>query len=158
MKTGLILFFLLSLGIGHSQGSGDTLVISGQVKYKRIPTCIGENCASAQCYAPGVQPGPAAAYILNQDAQIGKIKHSMMLCETPDGVCNKMIITLRDAESVKQAGKQASKQFGNPVYTKEGGSYVYTWMYATPEKHQLKITLKIAADLYTGVLFVEQQI
>lgn len=155
MRTLILLILLFSSGIGFAQDNTDTLLIPGYVKYKQIPTCIGEHCQSGQCYSPGVSDGPAASYLLHQDARIGRIRHCAMVCETPGGVCRKMIFTLASAEAVEQAGKQAAKQFGKPAYTKEGNLYVYAWSYKTSDDHQLKIRLEVAADQNHGQLYVE---
>ncbi|MBK9103941.1 MAG: hypothetical protein IPL92_05085 [Saprospiraceae bacterium] len=157
MKTILISFFLLSFSIGYSQGVVDTLVIPGSVRYKQIPTCIGAHCQSGQCSVPGVTEGPPAGFILHRDARIGKIRHCAMVCETPGGVCRKMIFTLSSAEAIEQAGKQASKQFGKPLYTKEDSLYVYSWTSKTSDDDQLKIRLEVAADLKSGMMYMHGQ-
>ncbi len=153
----LFAFFLLSYGTSYCQVINDTLVIPGFVKFKRIPTCIGEHCQSGQCDMPGVTEGPLVGFILHQDARIGKIRHCTMLCETPGGVCRKMIFTLTSAEAIEQAGKQASKQFGKPVYTKEDNLYIYSWTSKTSDDHQLKIRLEVAADLKSGMMYIHGQ-
>lgn len=148
---------LVSTTISYSREISDTLVITDYEKFKQIPTCIGENCQSGQCYSPPKTDGPAASYLLHDDVRIGKIKHCTMLCETPKGVCCKMIFTLRDADSVTQAGKQAAKQFGKPVYTKEGSKFVYAWKHTTVDNQKLSIRLEVAADIQSGMMYVTTQ-
>lgn len=157
IHTILLFILLLLSGLGYAQDNSDTLLIPGYVKYKQIPTCIGEHCQSGQCYSPGVSDGPAASYLLHPDARIGKIKHCTMLCETPEGVCRKMIFTLHDEENVSKAGKQAAKQFGKPVYTKEGSLFVYAWEHTTADKQALSIKLEVSADFQSATMYVNGQ-
>lgn len=159
ISTRMILLGLciLSTTIGYSRDMSDTLVITSYEKFKIIPTCIGENCQTGQCYAPPKTDGPAADYLLHNDVRIGKIKHCMMLCETPKGICQNMVFTFNGEESVEQAGKQAAKQFGKPVYTKEGSKFVYAWKHTTIENQKLSIKLEVSADIQSGVMYVNAQ-
>lgn len=156
MRPILIIVGLLLYGTGFSQLNSDTIIVSGYEKLKQIPTCIGVNCFTGQSCSVGVPAGSSAAYLLHEDIRIGKIKHSKMICEFPNGgVCSKMSFVLNNEESVSQAGKQAAKQFGEPVYTKEGNEFVYTWMHTTPENQKLNIRLEVAEDMKQGMLYVE---
>lgn len=159
LSLRIILFglCLVSATNGYSLEISDTLVITESKKFKQIPTCIGANCQAGQCSAPPKTDGPAAAYLLHDDVRIGKIKHCMMLCETPMGICQNMIFTFKGEESVEQAGKQAAKQFGKPVYTKEGSKFVYAWKYTTPENQKLSIRLEVSADIKSGMMYVGKQ-
>ena len=159
LSLRIILFglCLVSTTNGYSREISDTLVITEYQKFKQIPTCIGANCQAGQCSAPPKTDGPAAAYLLHDDVRIGKIKHCMMLCETPMGICQNMIFTFKGEESVEQAGKQAAKQFGKPVYTKEGSKFVYAWKYTTPENQKLSIRLEVSADIKSGMMYVGKQ-
>ena len=159
LSLRIILFglCLVSTTNGYSREISDTLVITEYQKFKQIPTCIGANCQAGQCSAPPKTDGPAAAYLLHNDVRIGKIKHCTMLCETPGGVCRNMIFTFKGEESVEQAGKQAAKQFGKPVYTKEGSKFVYAWKHTTEDNQKLSIKLVVSADIRSGVMFVGEQ-
>lgn len=148
---------LLLTIIGYSREMSDTLVITNYEKFKEIPTCIGKICQGGQCYAPPTTDGPAADYLLHQDVRIGKIRHCTMVCETPGGVCRKMIFMLPSAEAVEQAGKQAARQFGKPLYKKEDSRYVYSWTFRTSDNHQLKIRLEVDADLKSGMMYIHGQ-
>lgn len=148
---------LVSISNGYSRDISDTLVITGFEKFKQIPTCIGENCQSGQCYSPPQSDSPAASYLLHDDVRIGKIKHCTMLCETPKGICRNMIFTFKGEESVEQAGKQAGKQFGKPVYTKEGSKFVYAWKHTTADNQKLNIRLEVFADIQSGMMYVDAQ-
>ncbi len=159
LSLRIILFglCLVSTTNGYSREISDTLVITEYQKFKQIPTCIGANCQAGQCSAPPKTDGPAAAYLLHNDVRIGKIKHCTMLCETPGGVCRNMIFTFKGEESVEQAGKQAAKQFGKPVYTKEGSKFVYAWKHTTEDNQKLNIRLEVSADVKSGVMYVNAQ-
>ncbi len=148
---------LVTTSISYGRDVSDTLVITNYEKFKQIPTCIGANCQAGQCSSPPKTDGPAAAYLLHNDVRIGKIKHCTMLCETPGGVCRNMVFTFKGEESVEQAGKQASKQFGKPVYSKEGSKFVYAWKHTTPENQKLSIRLEVSADIKSGVMYVGKQ-
>ena len=80
-----------------------------------------------------------------------------MLCETPKGICQKMIFTFVGEETVEQAGKQAAKQFGKPVYTKDGSKFVYAWKHTTADNQNLSIRLEVSADIKSGVMYVGEQ-
>lgn len=109
----------------------------------------GESCS------PMPNTAVANGAMVYEDANIGKIKHGMMICNTTKGICTKTVILVNDAEGVSRAGKQAAKQFGEPVYTKEGSIYVYAWKYIPSNEKEIKIRLEVAADLQHAKLFVE---
>jgi hypothetical protein len=158
LRMVLLGLCLVTATIGYSRAVSDTLVITNFEKFKQIPTCIGANCQAGQCSSPPKTDGPAADYLLHTDIKIGKIKHCSMLCETPKGICQNMIFTFSGEENVEQAGKQATTQFGKPIYSKEGSKFVYAWKYTTVNNQKLNIRLEVAADIQSGVMYVEEQI
>lgn len=157
MRTIHILVFMLLYGFGHSQVTADTIMVSGHHKVKQIPTCIGSACLSGEACAVGAPAGSKAAYLMHEKMTIGKIKQCKMVCDIPGGTCTRMTFILEGAESVTQAGKQATKQFGKPKYTKEGVEFVYSWTYADKGQQPLKIKMVVSADIQQGMLYVTGQ-
>ncbi len=155
MRSVITTYFVLSFLMVIGQKNPDTITISGHTKLKGIPTCFGENCKSAATCSPMLNNSLSSEAMVYEDVSIGKIKHGKMICQTTNGICTKTMITVHTAEGVTQAGKQASKQFGEPVYKKEGSIYVYSWKNMPSNEKTLSIRLEVAADLQSAELFVE---
>ena len=88
------------------------------------------------------------------EASVGKIDSCSLTYELINDTIRKVIITLPTDESIKQAGKQGAKQFGKPVYHKEGMLYVYTWTYKPRGKDPFAIRLEVNEDLESGMMYV----
>lgn len=155
MRSIITMFFILFCLILNGQNNPDTISISGHTKFKRIPTCFGENCKSGASCSPMLNNALSSEAMVYEDVSIGKIKHGKMICQTTNGICTKTMITVQTAEGVTQAGKQAAKQFGEPVYKKEGSIYVYSWKNMPSNEKTLSIRLEVAADRQSAELFVE---
>ena len=151
----LLTFFI---GICWGQPSSDTMRIMSHQKFGKIPTCIGHTCLALKSDSTEVQGDYYSSYRLYNNVTIGKIKKCRMIWEIPYGICLKMSLFLDDVESVEQAGKQASKQFGKPVYSKDGSKYIYAWKYTTSDRRKLNIRLEVAADQKHGMLYIDEQV
>ena len=154
MRSVITTIFVLSFLIVIGQNNADTITISGHTKLKGIPTCFGENCKSGASCSPMLNNATSSETMVYEDVSIGKIKQGKMICQTTNGICTNTMITVHTAEGVSQAGKQATKQFGEPTYTKEGSFYVYSWKYIPSNEKTLNIRLQVAADRQSAELFV----
>jgi hypothetical protein len=88
------------------------------------------------------------------EASIGKIDSCSLTYELVNDTIRKVIITLPSASSIKQAGKQGAKQFGKPVYHKEGVHYVYAWSYKPRGMAPFAIRLEVNEDQASGMMYV----
>jgi len=149
------MFFILFYLTSNCQINVDTITISDPVKFKRIPTCFGENCHIGNTCTLRVPGIVTTGYLKYDNVRIGKIQHCQMFCETRNGICYNTMIIVKDPESVKQAGQQAAKQFGEPTYSKEGSLYIYAWKYIPNKEKELNARLEVAADLQSAELFIE---
>jgi hypothetical protein len=134
----------------------EKLSFPGESELKRIPISIGSyfefpaSCARKQTHFI------TANEFVFPETSIGKIENCEMIYTCIADTLRKVTIVLKDEESVKQAGVQAGKQFGTPVYSKEGHLFVYRWNYKPRKKTALAIRLEVAQDAKSAVMFVEE--
>lgn len=163
-SAALLLICFLSCLITNGQKaeieviSTDTLRFPGELKSRVIPLAVGTFFEiPANCLKNPTSFVRANKFIF-PDASLGKIDSCSMTYELETDTVRQMIITLPNEKGLKQAGKQAAKQFGKPVYSKDGSKYVYAWKYTTSDKRKLNIRLEVAADQKHGMLYIDEQV
>jgi len=142
--------------VDHKIITTDSLRFPGEMRSRKIPVSIGSFFEIPASCAKKPTTFIHASRFVFPDASIGRIDSCSLTYELDSDTIRKVIITLPNAIGVKQAGKQAAKQFGEPTYTKEGSTYVYAWKHITTSNaKELTIRLEVAADLQSAELFVE---
>ena len=132
----------------------EELKFPGEMRSPNIPLAVGSFFEiPASC---GKKPTAfiRADRFIFPDASIGKIDSCSMTYELVNDTIRKVIIALPSALSIKQAGKQAGKQFDKPVYHMDGMHYVYTWSYKPRGQDRFTIRLEVNEDLASGMMYV----
>jgi hypothetical protein len=136
----------------------DSLRFSGEIRSRKIIVGIGEFFEFPASCAKDPTTFIQSSKFIFPDASLGKIDTCSMIYELQSDTIRKVIISLPNTLSVQQGGKQATKQFGKPTYSKEGSKYVYAWKYTTKENRKLSIRLEVAADQKHGMIYITEQV
>ncbi len=134
----------------------EALSFPGEMRSPNIPMSIGSFFEIPSSCAKDPKVFIRADRFVFPDASLGKIDSCTLTYLLVDDTVRQMIITLPSALSVKQAGKQASKQFGKPVYHKEGNIYVYSWSVSQRHKDPATVRLEVNEDLASGMMYAEE--
>jgi hypothetical protein len=141
----------------HKVITTDSLQFPGELRSRKIPVAIGSFFELPANCAKDPTTFIRATRFAFPDASLGKIDTCTMVYELESDTVRKMIIALPIEKSIKQAGQQASKQFGKATYHKEGQYYVYVWNFTPRGKNPLLVRMEVAADQKHGMLYVEEQ-
>ncbi len=138
----------------HKVITTDSLRFSDELRSRKIPIAIGDFFEiPANCLKDPTTFIRSYRFIF-PDASLGRIDTCSLTYELQSDTIRRAILYLPNALSVKQGGKQASKQFGKPMYTKDGSKFVYAWKHTTVDNQKLSIKLEVSADIQSGMMYV----
>lgn len=155
----IISLFLFSW-VSITAQAGETEIIHqeemsfpGQMRSPKIPAAIGDFFQFPSSCAKEPHQLIRADRFVFPNASIGKIDSCTFTYIVIEDTIRQWIISLPSALSIKQAGKQASKQYGKPAYHKESNRYVYVWKVSPRQKNRYTVQLEVNAELTSGMMY-----